>query len=96
MARVFQPLLFMLAGCREDQLVRQIEYLKAENEMLRRRVPKKRIFLNPDERVHLLKLGKELGPAIRHVITIVTYSTFRRGARKEEGREKRSARVGQD
>ena len=75
----------MLAGCREDQLIRQIEYLKAENEMLRRRVPKKRIFLKSDERAHLLKLGKELGPAIRHVITIVTYSTFRRWVRKEQG-----------
>ncbi len=86
MASVFQPLLFMSAGCREDQLIRQIEYLKAENEMLRRRVPKKRIFLHPEERAKLLKLGQELGPAIRHVITIVTYSTFRRWVRKEEGR----------
>ena len=85
MARVFQPLLFILAGCQQDQLIRQIEYLKAENEMLRRRVPKKRVFLKPDERAHLLKLGKELGPAIRHLITIVTYSTFRRWVRQEKG-----------
>ena len=64
----------MLAGCQQDQHIRQIEFLKAENELLRRRVPKKRIFLNPDERAYLLKLGKELGPAIRQVITIVSYS----------------------
>jgi putative transposase len=86
MARIFQPLLFMLAGSTEDQLIRQIEFLKAENELLRKRVPKQRIFLEPDERAKLLKLGKELGPAIRTLITIVTYSTFRRWVRKEEGR----------
>ncbi len=54
--------------------------------MLRKRVPKKHIFLTPDERAKLLKLGKELGPAIRHLITIVSYSTFRRWIRKEEGK----------
>ena len=50
MASNYQPLLFMLAGSTEDQLIRQIEFLKAENEMLRKRVPKKRIFLEPAER----------------------------------------------
>ncbi len=54
--------------------------------MLRKRVPKKRIFLEPAEREKLLKLGKELGPGIRQLITIVSYSTFRRWVRKEEGR----------
>jgi Integrase core domain len=34
----------------------------------------------------LLKLGKEAGPGIRHLITIVSYSTFRRWVRKEEGK----------
>ncbi len=85
MARFFQPLLFMLAKCQEDQLVRQIEFLKAENEMLRKRVPKKRIFLKPSEQAKLLELGRELGPAIRHLITIVSYSTFRRWVRKADG-----------
>ncbi len=86
MVRIFQPLLFMLAGSTEDQLIQQIEFLKAENEMLRKRVPKKRIFLEPEERAKLLKLGKELGPAIRQLLTIVSYSTFRCWVRKEEGK----------
>ena len=30
--------------------------------MLRKRVPRKRIFLKEDERSRLLKLGKQLGP----------------------------------
>jgi hypothetical protein len=52
--------------------------------LLRKRVPKERIFLKPDERDRLLKLGLALGPAIRHVITIVDYSTFRRWAALRE------------
>ncbi len=51
--------------------------------MLRKRIPKKRIFLRADERAMVLKLGKGLSPAIRHLITIVDYSTFRRWVRKE-------------
>ena len=38
MVRYFQPLLFMLAAAAEEPVRRQFEYLKAENEMLRRRV----------------------------------------------------------
>jgi putative transposase len=80
---LFQPLLFLLARSTADDLQKQVEYLKAENEMLRKRVPRKRIFLKADERAKLLKLGIGLGPAIRHLITIVDYSTFRRWVRKE-------------
>ena len=75
MGRLFQPLLFLLARSTADDLQRQVEYLKAENEMLRKRVLQKRIFLQADERAKLLKLGKGLGPAVRHLITIVDYST---------------------
>ena len=71
MPHLFQPLLFLLARSTEDDLQKQIEFLKAENELLRKRVPRQRIFLKADERARLLKLGKELGPAIRHIITIV-------------------------
>lgn len=55
--------------------------------MLRQRVPKQRIFLKPHERERLLKLGLAIGPGVRHVITIVAYSTFRRWVRKAENRE---------
>ena len=86
MSQLFQPLLFLLARSTADDLQKQVEFLKTENEMLRKRVPKKYIILEPAERAKLLKLGKELGPAIRHLITIVSYSTFRRWVRKEEGK----------
>jgi len=85
MGRLFQPLLFLLARSTADDLRKQVEFLKAENELLRKRVPRQRIFLKAGERARLLKLGKELGPAIRHIITIVEYSTYRRWVRKESG-----------
>ncbi len=85
MVRYFHPLMFVLAKSTNDEFQRQVEFLKAENELLRRRVPRQRIFLTPHERARLLKLGKELGPGIRRVITIVDYSTFRRWVRNEAG-----------
>lgn len=86
MSQLFQPLLFLLARSTTDDLQKHVEFLKAENKMLRKRVPNKHIILSTDERAKLLKLGKELGPGIRHLITIVSYSTFRRWVRKEEGK----------
>ncbi len=61
MGRLFQPLLFFLACCTEGQLRRQIEFLKAENQMLRTHVPKQRISLSKKERERLLQLGNGAG-----------------------------------
>ena len=65
MVRLFHPLLFLLARSTPDDLHKQVEFLKAENEMLRRRVPNKRIFFEPAERAKLLKLNKEVGTGVR-------------------------------
>ena len=92
MVQLYHPLLFLLARSTSDDLQKQVEFLKAENQLLRKRVPRKRIFLKPNERARLLNLGRELGPAIRQIITIVDYSTFRRWVRKEEGLDARAGK----
>ena len=83
MGRVFQPLLFLLARCTRNELVRQIEWLKTENEMLRKRIDKKRIFLSQEEKARLMKLGQVIRPGLQHFITIVSYGTYLRWLRNE-------------
>jgi Integrase core domain len=78
MERLFQPLLFVLARCSRNELIRQIEFLRAENQMLRKRVSKYRIRLDHQERTRLIKLGQTVGPGLHKLITIVAPSTYRR------------------
>lgn len=85
MSRIFQPLLFLLARCTRNELIRQTEFLKAENQILRQRVPKKRIFLSDDEKTRLIDLGQAIGPALKHLLTIVSYATYRRWVRNAAG-----------
>ena len=47
MREIFQPLLFLFAQSSEADLRRQNEFLKAENEMHRKRVPKSGSSSNP-------------------------------------------------
>jgi len=79
----FSPFLFYLARCTENELRRQIEFFKAENEMLRQRVPKQRIFLKQEERERLLKLGAAIGPSASKLITIVHRRTYQRWVREK-------------
>jgi putative transposase len=82
MGRFFHPLLFFLAKCTRHSLIRQIEFLHAENRMLRAHLKQHHVYLSAEERSRLLQLGKAVGPAIRFIISIVTYETFVRWARK--------------
>ena len=87
MARFFHPLLTLLANATESQLAQYVEFLKAENRILRSKLPSK-VICTPAERDRLVKLGKPLGAAIKDLITIVTPRSFARwasgGAKKDQ------------
>lgn len=94
MAKLFHALFLMLSQATSDDLIRQIQYLKVENEILRGRLPK-RITLTPAERSRLVKFGKLVGPAIRELISIVHPRTFARWlAAEKTGSKKLSANRG--
>ena len=92
MFKVYQRLLLVLAQATEKELTAQVRYLKAENQILRARLPK-RILVTPVERRRLLKLCRALGAAINRLITIVTPGTFVRWIR-EANRKKPVRNVG--
>ena len=83
---VFSELLSFLGRMTQENLTHQIEYLKVENEILRKRVGRS-IRPTPVERRRLVKFGAPLGKDIKNIISIVTYETFllwvRRYKRKE-------------
>jgi putative transposase len=41
MSRIFHPLLYLLACATRQELARQVQFLKTENEILRARLPKR-------------------------------------------------------
>ena len=69
MNRIYHPLLALIASATESELAKYVEYLKAENRILRARLPKQ-VHTRPEERLRLLKLGKAIGRAIEELITI--------------------------
>jgi putative transposase len=83
MAAIIHPLLTLLASLTRQELARQVTYLKAENRILRSKLPK-RIELSNQERRRLVKHGKSLGARIKDLVSIVSYSTFRKWVRNVE------------
>lgn len=76
------PLLAFLVHMTQSALLRKIAYLKAENQILRSRLPKS-VQTTPAERSLLVRLGSPLGSAIREILGIVHYKTFLRWVREE-------------
>ncbi|MEM8865687.1 MAG: integrase, partial [Planctomycetota bacterium] len=74
----FSPLFFLFARSSEEQLRRQILFLKAELEMTRARVPQSRIFLKDEERQRLLELGDGISSDVLKLVSIVHPRTYRR------------------
>jgi hypothetical protein len=71
------PLLLLLASSTDSDLAKQVEYLKAENGILRKRIDK-RLYLTTAEKRLLVKLGLAIGKGIGALLTVVAYPTFRR------------------
>jgi putative transposase len=80
--RLLHSFLLMLAAATDKALARQVQYLKAENAILRAKLPR-RVTVTPAERRRLLKYGKPLGSAIKDLVGIVSPRTFARWASGE-------------
>ncbi|MFN8777756.1 MAG: hypothetical protein ACK5ZI_00020, partial [bacterium] len=65
----FLRLLRVLVGAGQDDLRRQIQYLKAENEVLRSKIPGP-VRVTAQQRSRLVRLAKPLGSAIKALVSI--------------------------
>ena len=89
MAKIFHPLLAMIASGTDRELAKYVQFLKEEYKILRARIPGE-IHTKLEERQRLLEFGKSLGRAIEELITIVSVSTFYRWCREENGVKKKT------
>ncbi len=85
-------LLRVLAGSSRDDLRRQVQFLKAENEVLRARI-KGPIRVTPAERARLVRLGRPLGKAVWSLVSIVRPETFLKWVRQAGTKPKRRRSV---
>ncbi len=78
---IYTSLMLVIAGSTNKELARQVSYLKAENQILRSRLPG-RISLTDREKSRLVRFAKNLGSALNELATIVHPSTIRRWIRE--------------
>jgi putative transposase len=79
---LYHPLLVLIARSTESELAKHVEFLKAENAMLRRRLPKN-VRPTTQEWELLLRLGRAIGNSgVCALITIVTYRSWVRRLRR--------------
>ena len=74
---VYTSLMLVIAKSTEKELARQVSYLKAENQILRSRLPK-RLNLSQLEKKRLIRFARNLGSALIELATIVHPPTIRR------------------
>jgi putative transposase len=84
---VYTSLLLVIAGSTDRELARQVNYLKAENQILRSRLPG-RISLTECEKNRLIRFAKNLGSALNELATIVHPGTIRRWIREAAAKSK--------
>jgi putative transposase len=82
MNKLFHPLLVMIAKATSTELQRYIDYPKAENQILRSKLPQ-RVVVTPAKREKLVKVGKPPGGKLKELMSIVSPRTFTRWANGE-------------
>ena len=90
---IYNSLMLVIAKSTDNQLARQVSYLKAENQILRSRLPA-RISLTQREKNRLIRFAKNLGSALHELATIVHPSTIRRWIREQSGNKKKQPKHG--
>jgi len=71
----------------------QIRFLKLQLEMVQSRLPGNRVIPDPVERKRLMKIGAEMGHAVKDTSGIVSIKTYRRWLHEERG-GRRPGKVG--
>ncbi len=90
MRAIVHPFLALLASSSRQDLAGQNQLLKAENKVLRSKMHE-RIEFTDQDRTAIVKHGLPLGGAIKGLLSIVSYSTFRRWVRAiEDGNKPKS------
>jgi putative transposase len=88
MSHAFRTLLWMLLQYFAPRHNAQIRFLKAQIEILRRRIPGDRIIPSPDEKAELLRIGAEFGQEVKPVLEIVKPKTYRQWVNDAKGGKK--------
>lgn len=87
---VYNSLILLIAGATQKELARQVSYLKAENQILRNRLPD-RLSLTEREKNRLCRFAKNLGKALNELASIVHPDTIRRWIRESKSKGGRTA-----
>ncbi len=92
---IYTSLILLIAHSTEKELARQVSYLKAENQILRSRLPD-RISLTQREKSRLVRFARNLGSALNELATIVHPTTIRRWIREAAAKKstRRNGKVG--
>src|SRR5262249_28873583 len=85
MRKLLQSFLLFLSAATDKELARMVEFLKAENQILRSKLPR-RVAVTPQERGRLVRLGKKLGAKVQALISVVSYRTFTRWLQRDRRR----------
>ena len=80
---LLQALFQFMGKAVQSDLVRQIEYLRIENQILRSKLGQ-RVAVSPSERRRLIRFGRGLGADLKRCLSIVSYNTFQRWVRESQ------------